>query len=102
MCQKSSKLRHGEEVKKLPYQTREMEAQKQVLHFQAKCGFTTAQSNEHQRRWTEKGWASANENGRIDRSRTHLNFEITKGGRSWSIAPVSARSVSMASCAVLK
>ena len=58
-----------------------MEAQKQVLHFQAKCGFTTAQSNEHQRRWTEKGWESANENGRIDRSRTHLNFEITKGGK---------------------
>ena len=58
-----------------------MEAQKQVLHFQAKCGFTTAQSNEHQRRWTEKGWDSANENGRIDRSRTCLNFEIVRGGK---------------------
>ena len=58
-----------------------MEAQKQVLHFQAKCGFTTAQSNEHQRRWTENGWERANENGRIDRSRTRLNFEIVKGGK---------------------
>ena len=58
-----------------------MATQKQVVHFQAKKGFTTAQSNEHQRRWTEKGWAQANENGRIDRSRTHLNFEIVRGGK---------------------
>ena len=58
-----------------------METQKQVVHFQARKGFTTAQSNEHQRRWTEKGWAQANENGRIDRSRTHLNFEIVRGGK---------------------
>ena len=57
-----------------------METQKQVVHFQAKKGFTTAQSNEHQRRWTEKGWERANENGRIDRSRTRLNFEIVRGG----------------------
>ena len=46
-----------------------MEAQKQVVHFEAKKGFTTAQSNEHQRNWTERGWESANENGRIDRTR---------------------------------
>ena len=58
-----------------------METQKQVVHFEAKKGFTTAQSNEHQRRWTERGWAQANENGRIDRSRTRLNFEVTKGGK---------------------
>ena len=58
-----------------------METQKQVVHFQAKKGFTTAQSNEHQRRWTEKGWERANENGRIDRSRTRLNFEIVRGGK---------------------
>ena len=58
-----------------------METQKQVVHFQARKGFTTAQSNEHQRRWTEKGWESANENGRIDRTRTDLNFEIVKGGK---------------------
>ena len=58
-----------------------METQKQVVHFQAKKGFTTAQSIEHQRRWTEKGWERANENGRIDRTRTRLNFEIVQGGK---------------------
>ncbi len=58
-----------------------MDAQKQVLHFEAKSGFTTAQSNEHQRRWTEKGWESANANGRIDRTRVGLNFEIVRGGK---------------------
>ena len=58
-----------------------METQKQVVHFQAKKGFTTAQSNEHQRRWTEKGWERANEDGRIDRTRTRLNFEIVRGGK---------------------
>ena len=58
-----------------------MDTQKQVVHFQAKKGFTTAQSNEHQRRWTEKGWESANENGRIDRTRVGLNFEVVKGGK---------------------
>lgn len=62
-----------------------MESQKQVVHFQAKHGFTTAQSNEHQRNWTEKGWVSANDNGRIDRSRVALNFEIVKGGRIQSV-----------------
>ena len=57
-----------------------MENAKQVLHFQSRTGITTAQSNEHLRNWTEKGWLSANANGRIDRSRQHLNFEIKKGG----------------------
>ena len=58
-----------------------MDTQKQVVHFEAKKGFSTAQSNEHQRRWTEKGWERANANGRIDRTRTDLNFEIVKGGK---------------------
>lgn len=57
-----------------------MKTQKQVVHFEAKKGFTTAQSNEHLRNWTEKGWGSANANGRIDRSRQHLNFQIGRGG----------------------
>ena len=57
-----------------------MERQKQVVHFQAKKGFTTAQSNEHQRNWTERGWECANENGRIDRTRVGLNFEVVRGG----------------------
>ena len=46
----------------------------------ARKGFTSAQSNEHLRNWTEKGWESANANGRIDRSRQHLNFQIGRGG----------------------
>ena len=58
-----------------------MGAQKQVVHFQAKKGFSKAQSNEQQRRWTEKAWKKANENGRIDRTRTALNFQVVRGGR---------------------
>ncbi len=57
-----------------------MGAQKQVVHFQAKKGFSKAQSNEQQRKWTEKAWKKANENGRIDRTRTRLNFEVVRGG----------------------
>ncbi|MDO5771237.1 MAG: MobV family relaxase [Bacteroidales bacterium] len=52
---------------------------KQVLHMQPRKGFTTAQSNEHQRRWTEAGWENAIAHGNYDRSRERLNFEITKG-----------------------
>ena len=52
---------------------------KQVLHMQPRKGFTTAQSNEHQRRWTEAGWENAISHGNYDRSRESLNFEITKG-----------------------
>lgn len=62
-----------------------MAEQKQVVYFEVRKGFTTAQSNEHLRNWTEKGWESANANGRIDRSRQHLNFEITSGGRVQAI-----------------
>ena len=53
---------------------------KQVLHMQPRKGFTTAQSNEHQRRWTEAGWENAIAHGNYDRSRDRLNFEIKKGG----------------------
>lgn len=50
-----------------------MSEQKQVLHIEPKKGFTVAQSNEHLRNWTEKGWMSANENGRIDQiGRAHV------------------------------
>ena len=42
-------------------------------------GITTAQSDEHQRRWTEKGWSHATATGNYDPSRTHLNFEIVHG-----------------------
>lgn len=60
---------------------------KQSVHFEARKGFTTAQSNEHFRAWTEKGWNSATDLTRIDRSRLHLNFEVGKGG---SIGPMQS------------
>lgn len=49
---------------------------KQVLDVRVSKGITTSQSNEHQRRWTEKGWEQALEKGNYDPSREHLNFEI--------------------------
>lgn len=42
-------------------------------------GFTTAQSNEHKRNWSEKGWEHAVRIGNYDRTREHLNFEIVDG-----------------------
>lgn len=53
---------------------------KQVMNFKVRKGITAAQSREHQRAWTEKGWACALAHGNYDRSRERLNFEITKGG----------------------
>ena len=53
---------------------------KQVMDFRPSKGITTAQSNEHQRRWTEKGWGSAESTGNYDRSRERLNFEV-RGGK---------------------
>ncbi len=53
---------------------------KQVMDFRPGKGFTTAQSNEHLRNWTEKGWLSALSKGNYDRSRERLNFEI-RGGK---------------------
>lgn len=57
-----------------------MATAKQVMDFRPSKGITTAQSNEHQRRWTEKGWQSAATQGNYDRSRERLNFEI-RGGK---------------------
>ncbi|MGM9726936.1 MAG: MobV family relaxase [Prevotella sp.] len=56
-----------------------MASAKQVMDFRPSKGFTTAQSNEHLRRWTEKGWQSAAAQGNYDRSREQLNFEIRNG-----------------------
>lgn len=56
-----------------------MASAKQVMDFRPSKGITTAQSNEHQRRWTEKGWQSAVALGYYDRSRERLNFEIRNG-----------------------
>lgn len=49
------------------------------MDFRPSKGITTAQSNEHQHRWTEKGWQSAVAQGNYDRSRERLNFEIRNG-----------------------
>jgi len=61
---------------------------KQVMDIRASKGITVGQSNEHQRRWTEKGWESAVSTGNYDRSREALNFEIKKGG---VVTPVDKR-----------
>lgn len=58
---------------------------KQVMDMRTSKGMSVDESNEHQRRWTEKGWERALSEGNYDRSREHLNFEITKGGK---VAPV--------------
>ena len=52
---------------------------KQVLDVRVSKGITTAQSNEHTRRWTEKGWKRAVEIGNYDPTREHLNFEVVSG-----------------------
>ena len=52
---------------------------KQVIDIRASKGMTVAQSNEHQRRWTDKGWESATRMGNYDPSREHLNIEVVKG-----------------------
>lgn len=52
---------------------------KQVMDFRPSKGITTAQSNEHQRRWTDKGWERAVSIGNYDPTREHLNFEIKAG-----------------------
>lgn len=54
---------------------------KQVFDFRAGKGISKAQSNEHQRRWTDRAWQSAVNTGNYDRTREHLNFEVTRGGK---------------------
>ena len=51
------------------------------MHMNVMKGFTAAQSNEHQRNWTESGWEHAIGKGNYDRARERLNFEIVKGGK---------------------
>ena len=53
---------------------------KQVIDFRASAGMTVNQSNEHQRKWSDRGWKVAMRGGNYDRTRDHLNFEIAKGG----------------------
>jgi chaperonin cofactor prefoldin len=54
---------------------------KQLIDIRASKGITVAQSIEHQRNWTEKGWECACARGNYDRTRTDLCFEIVKGGK---------------------
>lgn len=58
---------------------------KQVMDIRASKGITVGQSNEHQRKWSEKGWNNAVSTGNYDRSREPLNFEIKKGGTISSV-----------------
>ena len=51
-----------------------------MLDFREGKGMTTAQSNEHQRRWNEEDWKLRIEKGNYDMTRERLNFEIVKGG----------------------
>ena len=53
---------------------------KQVADMQASTGITTAESNEFQRNWKDQRWDRAGKEGNYDRTRDHLNFEVTKGG----------------------
>lgn len=62
-----------------------MANQKQVLDVQVSKGITTAQSNEHQRRRSEKAEKYAMSKGNYDPTRKHLNFEIAPGGKIRSI-----------------
>lgn len=59
---------------------------KQVMDIRVSKGITVAQSNEHLRNWTEKGWNHATQTGNYDPTREHLNFEIVKGGL---VAPIN-------------
>ena len=63
---------------------------KQVMDIRVSKGITVAQSNEHLRNWTEKGWNHATQTGNYDPTREHLNFEIVKGGL---VAPINKRRV---------
>lgn len=55
------------------------------MHMNVMKGFTAAQSNEHQRNWTERGWDFAIGKGKYDRQRERLNFEVAKCGKIQAI-----------------
>ena len=42
---------------------------RQVIDIQASAGMTGDQSNEHQRRWTQRGWRDAAKHGNYDPTR---------------------------------
>lgn len=53
---------------------------RQVIDIKASAGMTGDQSNEHQRRWSERGWRDAAKHGNYDPTRARINFEVAKGG----------------------
>jgi predicted nucleic acid-binding Zn-ribbon protein len=53
---------------------------KQVIDFRPGKGIDSGVSNEELRRWSERQWGHALKVGNYDRSREHLNFEVTRGG----------------------
>lgn len=60
-----------------------MADRKQVMDLQRNSeGITTAESNEQQRNWNDDKWnfKAADSLSNYDPTRSHLNFEITKGG----------------------
>lgn len=50
------------------------------MDMSVSAGMDVDESNEHQRRWTERGKQAAAKKGNYDLSRMGLNFEIAKGG----------------------
>lgn len=53
---------------------------KQVIDIKPGKGFSSAQSNEHLRKYSEGAYQNLRSNN-FDPTRVHLDFEITKGGR---------------------
>lgn len=81
-CHQASKLWQ----RVCPIKTNDMDEKSwQVMHMNVMKGFTAAQSNEHQRNWTERGWDFAIGKGKYDRARERLNFEVVKGGKIQAI-----------------
>lgn len=61
-----------------------MADRKQVMDLQRNSeGITTAESNEQQRNWNDDKWniKASDSLSNYDPTRSHLNFEITKGGK---------------------
>lgn len=61
-----------------------MADRKQVMDLQRNSeGISTAESNEQQRNWNDDKWniKASDSLSNYDHSRSHLNFEITKGGK---------------------
>ena len=61
-----------------------MADRKQVMDIHPnRSGISKQESNEQQRKWTDKLWENKTHDSlaNYDRTRSHLNFEVTKGGK---------------------